>query len=139
VPKPPNVIRDYLRNPDKPWDLATLYTSPYLVDPTVFINTGLQGHDFDQAHSAEGRAAVYNFSGFDDAKWVRRMRRTNSLRHGRLKAYAWLDRDLMKGPAPIAPYATGNTLTLVSSRIGCFSSSAYPGYFAPNLAALCLR
>ena len=67
------------------------------------------------------------------------MRRTNSLRHRRLKAYALLDRDLMKGPAPIAPYATGNTLTLVSPRIGCFRSSPYPGHFFPNLAALCLR
>ena len=67
------------------------------------------------------------------------MRRTDNLRHGRLKAYAKLDRALMQGPVPVAPYATGNSLTLVSPRIGCFTSSAYPGYFAPNLAALCLR
>jgi hypothetical protein len=39
----------------------------------------------------------------------------------------------------MAPYATGNSLTLVSPRIGCFTSSAYPGNFAPNLATLCLR
>ena len=50
-----------------------------------------------------------------------------------------LGRDLMQGPAPVAPYATGNSLTLVSSRIGCFRSSAYPNHFFPNLAALCLR
>jgi hypothetical protein len=67
------------------------------------------------------------------------MRRTDNLRHGRLKAYAFLDRDLMQGPVPVAPYATGNSLTLVSPRIGCFKSSPYPAYFAPNLAALCLR
>ncbi len=139
VPKAPIVIRDWLRNHPEEWDLATLYTSPFLVDPIVYINQGLEGHRYDQPRSAERCACIYNFSGFDDEKWVGRMRRTDSLRHGRLKAYARLDRDLMKGPAPIAPYATGNTLTLVSSRIGCFSSSAYPGYFAPNLAALCLR
>jgi peptide/nickel transport system substrate-binding protein len=138
VPKAPLVIRDYLReNPDA-WDLATLHTSPYHVDPGAFINSGLQGHDLDGPGGAEGRAALYNYSGFDDPKWVRRMRRMNSRRH-RLKAYALLDRDLMNGPAPIAPYATGNSLTLVSARIGCFRSSAYPGHFFPNLAALCLR
>jgi hypothetical protein len=67
------------------------------------------------------------------------MRRTDRLRRGRLKAYARLDRALMKGPVPVAPYATGNSLTLVSRRIGCFKSSPYPAYLAPNLAALCLR
>jgi peptide/nickel transport system substrate-binding protein len=139
VPKAPLVIREYLKeNPDA-WDLATLYTSPYLVDPAQLINIGLEGHVNDQPRGAEGCACIYNFSGFDDEKWVGRMRRTNRLRHGRLKAYARLDRGLMKGPAPIAPYATGNSLTLISRRIGCFGSSAYPGYFFPNLAALCLR
>jgi peptide/nickel transport system substrate-binding protein len=140
VPKAPSVLREYLRNnPDK-WDLATLYTSPYRVDPIVFINYGLEGDHYDQTgRGAERCACIYNFSGFDDPKWVSRMVRTDSLRHGRLKAYARLDRDLMRGPVPIAPLFMGNTLTLVSPRIGCFSSSAYPGYFAPNLAALCLR
>jgi peptide/nickel transport system substrate-binding protein len=140
VPKAPDVLREYLKNPDKPWDLATLYTSPYRIDPIVYINYGLEGDHYDQTgRGAERCACIYNFSGFDDPRWVRRMRRTDSLRHGRLKAYARLDRDLMRGPAPIAPLFMGNTLTLVSPRIGCFSSSAYPGYFAPNLAALCLR
>jgi peptide/nickel transport system substrate-binding protein len=139
VPKAPSVIRDYLRDPNNAWDLATLHTSPYHVDPVAFINSGLQGHDNDGVGGAEARAALYNYSGFDDPKWVRRMRRTNSRRHGRLKAYALLDRDLMKEQAPIAPYATGNSLTLVSARIGCFRSSAYPGHFFPNLAALCPR
>jgi peptide/nickel transport system substrate-binding protein len=139
MPKAPLVIREYLiENPDA-WDLATLHSSPYHVDPAQLINIGLEGHVNDQLRSAEGRACCYNFSGFDDKKWVGRMQRTNRRRHGRLKAYALLDRDLMKGPAPIAPYATGNSLTLVSPRIGCFKSSAYPGYFFPNLAALCLR
>jgi len=142
VPKAPSIVRGYLKNPDKPWDLATLYTSPYLVDPVVYINLGLEGHRYDNPGGpagGEGCLCIYNFSGFDDPKWVTRMGRTNSLRHGRLKAYARLDHDLMRGPVPIAPLFMGNTLTLVSPRIGCFSSSAYPGYFAPNLAALCLR
>jgi peptide/nickel transport system substrate-binding protein len=139
LPKAPLVIREYLiENPDA-WDLATLHSSPYHVDPAQLINIGLEGHVNDQPRSAEGRACCYNFSGFDDKKWVGRMQRTNRRRHGRLKAYALLDRGLMKWEAPIAPYATGNSLTLVSPRIGCFRSSAYPGYFFPNLAALCLR
>ena len=140
VPKAPGVVlREWLRNHPEEWDLATLYTSPYLVDPGVYINLGLEGHHYDRPPGTEGYLATYNFSGFNDPKWVNRMQRTNSLRHGRLKEYALLDRGLMKGPAPIAPYATGNSLTLVSPRIGCFKSSPYPAYFAPNLAALCLR
>ena len=132
MPKAPLVFRDYLKkNPDS-WDLATMYTSPYHVDPVVYINLGLEGHTYDQPPSAEGCACVYNYSGFDDPKWVGRMQRTNSLRHGRLNAYARLDRDLMRWPVPIAPFATGNSLTLVSSRIGCFSSSAYPGLLRPQ-------
>jgi peptide/nickel transport system substrate-binding protein len=137
VPIAPTVLRDYLRNnPDK-WDLATLHTNPGRVDPMVFINFGLEGNHYDFVPGA--CPCFYNYSGFDDKKWVRRMQRTNSRRHGRLKAYAELDHDLMQKAAPIAPYATGNSLTLVSSRIGCFRKSAYPAYLAPNLAALCLR
>jgi peptide/nickel transport system substrate-binding protein len=140
VPKAPGVVlRDWLRNHPEEWDLATLYTSPYLVDPGVYINVGLEGHRYDRPPGTEGYLATYNFSGFDDPKWVTRMGRTDSLRHGRLKAYARLDHDLMRGPVPIAPLSMGNTLTLASPRIGCFSSSRYPGYFFPNLAALCLR
>jgi peptide/nickel transport system substrate-binding protein len=135
MPKAPSIFRDYLRN--NPWDLATLYTKPGRVDPMVFINFGLEGRRYDFIPGA--CPCFYNYSGFDDPKWVRRMRRTNSRRHGRLKAYALLDRDLMRRAAPVAPYATGNSLTLVSLRIGCFKSSAYPAYLAPNLAALCLR
>jgi peptide/nickel transport system substrate-binding protein len=137
VPKAPSVLREWLINHPEEWDLATLYTSPYLVDPFVYINLGLERTDLPPA--GEGRACCYNFGGFDDRKWVSRMRRTNTLRHGRLRAYAQLDHDLMRGPVPIAPFSMGNSLTLVSPRIGCFGSSAYPGYFFPNLAALCLH
>jgi peptide/nickel transport system substrate-binding protein len=137
VPKAPSVLRDWLQNPNNPWDLATLHGNPARVDPIVFINFGLEGHRYDSVSAA--CPCFYNYSGFNDPKWVGRMRRTDSLRHGRLKAYARLDRDLMRGPVPIAPYATGNSLTLVSPRIGCFEKSAYPGYLAPNLAALCPR
>jgi peptide/nickel transport system substrate-binding protein len=137
VPKAPSVLRDWLINHPEEWDLATVHAKPGRVDPTVFINFGLEGDRYDSVPAA--CPCFYNYSGFNDRKWVRRMRRTDNLRHGRLKAYAKLDRDLMKGPAPVAPYATGNSLTLVSARIGCFKSSPYPAYLAPNLAALCLR
>jgi peptide/nickel transport system substrate-binding protein len=138
VPKAPGVVlRDWLRNHPEEWDLANLHGNPERVDPMVFINFGLEGDRYDSVPA--GCPCFYNFSGFNDPKWVRRMRRTDNLRHGRLKAYAFLDRDLMQGPVPVAPYATGNSLTLVSRRIGCFKSSPYPAYFAPNLAALCLR
>jgi peptide/nickel transport system substrate-binding protein len=137
VPKAPLTFYRYLRNPNNPWDLATMLTNPGRVDPMVFINFGLEGNSYDSVSAA--CPCFYNYSGFDDKKWVRRMQRTNSLRHGRLKAYASLDRDLMKRAAPIAPYATGNSLTLVSPRIGCIKSRPYPAHLAPNLAALCPR
>jgi peptide/nickel transport system substrate-binding protein len=138
VPKAPGVVlRDWLRNHPEEWDLATLHTNPERVDPMVFINFGLEGDRYDSVPA--GCPCFYNFSGFDDPKWVSRMQRTDNLRHGRLKAYARLDQALMQGPVPVAPYATGNSLTLVSPRIGCFKSSPYPAYFAPNLAALCLH
>jgi ABC-type transport system substrate-binding protein len=137
VPKAPIVFREWLRDHLEEWDLATLHAKPGRVDPIVFINFGLEGHRYDSVPAA--CPCFYNYSGFNDKKWVTRMRRTDSLRHGRLKAYAKLDRALMQGPAPVAPYATGNSLTLVSRRIGCLSTSPYPAYLAPNLAALCLR
>ena len=137
VPKAPNVLRDWLQDPNNPWDLAALHGNPARVDPMVFINFGLEGHRYDSVSAA--CPCFYNYSGFDDPKWVTRMGRVNRMRHGRLKAYARLDHDLMRGPVPIAPFATGNSLTLVSLRIGCFRSSAYPVYLAPNLAALCFR
>jgi peptide/nickel transport system substrate-binding protein len=139
VPIAPNIFRNYLRNPNNPWDLATMNRISGRVDPMAFINFGLEGPRYDTVPHPWVCPCFYNYSGFDDPKWVKRMRRTDSLRHGRLKAYAWLDHDLMQKAAPIAPYATGNSLTLVSPRIGCFTSSAYPGYLSPNLAALCPR
>jgi hypothetical protein len=35
----------------------------------------------------------------------------------RLRAYALLDRDLMRGPAPVAPYINTNARILVSARV----------------------
>jgi peptide/nickel transport system substrate-binding protein len=137
VPKAPSVLREWLINHPEEWDLATVHAKPGRVDPIVFINFGLEGDRYDSVPAA--CPCFYNYSGFNDPKWVRRMRRTDNLRHGRLKAYAKLDRALMQGPVPVAPYATGNSLTLVSPRIGCFKSSPYPAYLAPNLAALCPR
>ena len=43
VPKAPSVLRDWLINPNNPWDLAMLYTNPDRVDPIVYINFGLEG------------------------------------------------------------------------------------------------
>jgi peptide/nickel transport system substrate-binding protein len=137
VPKAPLIFREYLRKNTDSWDLATVYAKPGRVDPMVFINFGLEGDRYDSVPAP--CPCFYNYSGFNDNKWVTRMRRTDSRRHGRLKAYARLDHALMSGPVPVAPYATGNSLTLISPRIGCFEKSAYPNYLAPNLAALCPR
>jgi hypothetical protein len=64
------------------------------------------------------------------------MRRVARMTRGRLKAFALLDRDLMRKAAPLAPYLAANALTLFSARVGCtsFTSDGYP-----NLAGLCLE
>jgi ABC-type transport system substrate-binding protein len=112
----------------EPWDLALSPISAFRVDPIVFINYGLQG----QRHAEAGP----NLGGFDEPEWNRRMERAARATRGRRRAFALLDRDLMRSAAPVAPYFVGNALTLFSARVGC-ASWLSDGY--PNLAGLCLN
>jgi peptide/nickel transport system substrate-binding protein len=99
-------------------------------DPYDFINLLLEGTTItEQGHNI-------NLSYFNEPKWNRRMQQANrQFGAQRLRTYAILDRDLMRGPAPVAPYINTNARTFVSARIGCFT---YHQVYGADLAALCL-
>jgi len=59
-----------------------------------------------------------NLSYFNSPVWNARMAAAaKQFGAKRLSAYAALDRDLMKGPAPMAPYVNTTARILVSSRV----------------------
>ena len=99
-------------------------------DPDDFINFLLDGTRL----SNDGHNI--NLSYFNELKWNRRMQEANrQFGAQRLRTYAILDRDLMRGPAPVAPYINTNARTFVSARVGCFTQHLIYG---ADLAALCL-
>jgi oligopeptide transport system substrate-binding protein len=80
-------------------------------DPYDFINILLQGTSIQPDNNV-------NLSYFNERSWNRRMDQAASLFGAqRLRTYAGLDRDLMRGPAPVAPYINTNARILVSSRV----------------------
>jgi ABC-type transport system substrate-binding protein len=80
-------------------------------DPYDFINILLQGTSIQPDNNV-------NLSYFNEARWNARMTQA-SAQFGaqRLRTYANLDRDLMAGPAPMAPYVNTNARILVSARV----------------------
>ncbi|MDQ5820616.1 MAG: ABC transporter substrate-binding protein [Actinomycetota bacterium] len=83
-------------------------------DPYDFINILLSGTSIQPDNNV-------NLSYFNSPVWNKRMEAA-SRQFGakRLRAYAILDRDLMKGPAPMAPYINTNARILVSDRVKGF-------------------
>jgi ABC-type transport system substrate-binding protein len=80
-------------------------------DPYDFINILLSGTSIQPDNNV-------NLSYFNSPVWNKRMDAANKqFGAARLRAYAILDRDLMKGPAPVAPYINTNARILVSSRV----------------------
>jgi ABC-type oligopeptide transport system substrate-binding subunit len=80
-------------------------------DPYDFINILLQGTSIQPDNNV-------NLSYFNESRWNRRMEQAAGLFGAqRLRTYAILDRDLMRGPAPVAPYINTNARILVSSRV----------------------
>jgi ABC-type transport system substrate-binding protein len=80
-------------------------------DPYDFINILLQGTSIQPDNNV-------NLSYFNEPAWNRRMDQA-SAQFGaqRLRTYAILDRDLMAGPAPVAPYINTNARIFVSARV----------------------
>jgi ABC-type transport system substrate-binding protein len=80
-------------------------------DPYDFINILLSGTSIQPDNNV-------NLSYFNEAKWNKRMDvAAKQFGAKRLAAYAALDRDLMKGPAPMAPYVNTTARILVSDRV----------------------
>jgi ABC-type oligopeptide transport system substrate-binding subunit len=80
-------------------------------DPYDFINILLQGTSIQPDNNV-------NLSYFNEARWNARMTQAASqFGAQRLRTYAILDRDLMQGPAPVAPYINTNARILVSARV----------------------
>ena len=109
--------------------LLTSWTAPYQ-DPFAAMNVILDGTQIHARNNA-------NLSYFGDARWDGRLgAAATKAGSARRRAYSVLDRDLMRGPAPIVPlFASTHTATLVSSRVGCFRFNRVYGI---DFAALCL-
>jgi len=116
---------------DDKWDLAVGVQGALSDDPTKFINLML-----DPKFPYFSGRYEWDVSRFNVSKWNKRMRHVERLTRGRERAFALLDRDLMRRAAPLVPYLAENAITLVSSRVGCFSTLS-TGW--PNLAGLCLN
>jgi ABC-type transport system substrate-binding protein len=80
-------------------------------DPYDFINVLLSGTSIQPDNNV-------NLSYFNSPIWNKRMAAAaNQFGAKRLAAYSALDRDLMKGPAPMAPYVNTTARILVSARV----------------------
>jgi ABC-type oligopeptide transport system substrate-binding subunit len=81
-------------------------------DPYDFINILLDGTTISE------RGHNLNMSYFSEPRWNQRIQQANrQFGAQRLRTYAILDRDLMRGPAPIAPYINTTARILVSARV----------------------
>src|SRR5712691_4225490 len=99
-------------------------------DPFDFINILLSGTAIQPDNNV-------NLSYFNSPVWNARMASAaNQFGAARLNAYAALDRDLMKGPAPVAPYINQNARILVSSRVANYT---YHKVYGTDFAALSLK
>jgi peptide/nickel transport system substrate-binding protein len=99
-------------------------------DPYDFINILLSGTSIQPANNV-------NLSYFNSPKWNARMTAASRLSgQARYRAYANLDRDLMKGPAPVAPYINTNARIFVSKRVGCYT---YSQVYGTILGAVCVQ
>ena len=99
-----------LATPGEPWDLAMGLWSPSYIDPYAYINLLLDRRFL----------GATNFMRFASAVHDRQMRRAARMPQGRDRsnAYAALDVELARGPAPLAALDFLNEPTLVSSRVG---------------------
>jgi len=99
-------------------------------DPYDFINILLSGTSIQPDNNV-------NLSYFNSPTWNKRMATASHLSgQARYRAYAGLDRDLMKGPAPVAPYINTNARIFTSKRVGCYT---YQQAYGTMLGALCLK
>jgi ABC-type transport system substrate-binding protein len=115
-----------LATPGEPWDIAFGLWSPSYIDPFAYINLLLDRRF----------VGATNFTRFVSSPYERQMRRAARLPQGssRNNAYAALDVQLARDPAPLAAVDFLNEPTLVSKRVGCIVLRP-----VLDLTAVCLR
>jgi ABC-type oligopeptide transport system substrate-binding subunit len=98
-------------------------------DPYDFINILLSGDSIQPANNV-------NLSYFNSPKWNKLMLNASKLSgNARYNAYATIDKGIMAGPAPIAPYIDTNARVFASKRVGCY---VYSQVYGSVLNALCV-
>jgi ABC-type transport system substrate-binding protein len=98
-------------------------------DPYLFLNKLLDGTNIQASNNN-------NMSYFNDPAWNRKLKAAALLAgDARGKAYAELDRTIMRDAAPLAPFITQNARILVGPDVGCYSFQPVLG--TTNLVAVC--
>ncbi|MHB8643410.1 MAG: ABC transporter substrate-binding protein [Gaiellaceae bacterium] len=98
-------------------------------DPYDFINILLSGDSIQPANNV-------NLSYFNSPKWNKLMLQASKLSgNARYNAYANIDKGIMAGPAPVAPYIDTNARIFTSKRVGCY---VYSQVYGSILNALCV-
>jgi peptide/nickel transport system substrate-binding protein len=91
-------------------------------DPSNFINVLLLGDENIRPDHNQ------NVSYFNEPAFNKRMKQAATLAgDNRYKTYGLLDRDIMKGPAPLAPYVNTNARILTSSKVKNFTYHTVAG------------
>jgi len=106
------VEEEKVQHKGEPFDITLAGWGSDYPDPYDFVNILLSGKNIHETGNI-------NTSYFNDPKWNKRMDQAAVLPLGpkRYTTYANLDRDLMAGPAPIAPMYNSNRLGLLSNRV----------------------
>ena len=114
----------------EPFDIAfNRWFSDYN-DPYQYVNVLVDGRRLGQPRN-------FNLSYFNSPKYNRQMDRASRLSGtARYRAYAKLDRKLVRDAAPMVAFAVGNQPTLVSARVDPRCKILRPGL---DLAAVCLK
>jgi peptide/nickel transport system substrate-binding protein len=116
-----------LRTPAEPFDIGRVGWGNVSNDPDIL--------EFLFHGRAIGRPDSGNLSYFDSRTFNRRFDRAARLSgEARNRAYGELDLLLARDAAPAVPYAVGNNLTFVSSKVGCITLNPYI-----DLTAVCLK
>jgi len=106
------VQEEKVQHKGEPFDITLAGWGSDYPDPYDFINILLSGKNIHETGNI-------NTSYFDNAQWNKRMDQSAALPLGpkRYTSYANLDRDLVQGPAPVAPMYNSNAQALLSNRV----------------------
>ncbi len=99
----------------EPFDMTIEGWGSDYPDPYDFLNILMAGKNIHET-------ANLNIAYWNDPKWNKKLDQAAALPIGpkRYTAYANLDRDIAKGPAPYAPFLNNNALALLSNRMKHF-------------------